>query len=709
MNRGFDWKFYVDHYPDLKAITSEREALRHWRLHGKKEGRVSDVHQLERHKTQQNTSSSGVMQSSTGDGCRTASRFAVLIHIGNSKCKDALKAFLSRIPVGFADIYVSHYDADVEAWVQAWNPVKTYLVPNRGMDILPFLTILADIADKYDGFLKLHSKTDEHWRTMMYESLMPKHYQGYQWIAEQMKEGFMVGSEAYRYEIAAQPVNRDLIHDLVKDYPYIDNDKITASWNVVNNESTLLDVDFYLKYHPDLRTSHKRCQIDAKKAKMHFKHSRNKEKCRIGNPDDIIQAATVQYSFFAGTMFWMPQTIAKHAVAVFQAQQLPFEERYVTNVVARVTHSWEYLFGIMAHQLGSGLIGRQTVLFLLPEIGDPFTNPKTRKIIKMMYHLHTRPQYNVKVAFCTSGSEKYPLSLSKRFIANMLRYPDSDNTPFIDNAHERHNFKCDVVVCTSWETFKLGQSLRKDGNAHGILFFCQEPEDMPSSAGKSQNAIQSFYDDKEIPAITMTRYLARKVEEAGRVARPIPLDIKQLVYNHQHQANRTGVVVSYISFEPDRLPDLTKSVVKRLNDMYEDVQVHTFGTQGPHFEELHRVKHHGILSQSALADLYNQCQVGIVFSNGLSTNMPLEMRACGLRVIELDTEANRVDLDNTQFILVSPDVSTIVHQVDLLIKTDKGNEYDALYPAFWDTICNYHETTAFEQHLKELFMQPLFK
>jgi hypothetical protein len=39
---GFDWKFYLGFYPDLKrsGITNRRKAIRHWLQHGRAEGRI---------------------------------------------------------------------------------------------------------------------------------------------------------------------------------------------------------------------------------------------------------------------------------------------------------------------------------------------------------------------------------------------------------------------------------------------------------------------------------------------------------------------------------------------------------------------------------------------------------------------------------------------------------------------------------------------
>ena len=43
INKYFDWEYYLDTYPDLRAngIYTEKQALEHWNFYGKKEGRCS--------------------------------------------------------------------------------------------------------------------------------------------------------------------------------------------------------------------------------------------------------------------------------------------------------------------------------------------------------------------------------------------------------------------------------------------------------------------------------------------------------------------------------------------------------------------------------------------------------------------------------------------------------------------------------------------
>ena len=38
----FDWKFYLDEYPDLRinGVHTEKQAIDHWNTHGKVEGRI---------------------------------------------------------------------------------------------------------------------------------------------------------------------------------------------------------------------------------------------------------------------------------------------------------------------------------------------------------------------------------------------------------------------------------------------------------------------------------------------------------------------------------------------------------------------------------------------------------------------------------------------------------------------------------------------
>ena len=39
MNYLFDWKKYIENYPDLKFINTQEKAIRHWNRYGKNDDR----------------------------------------------------------------------------------------------------------------------------------------------------------------------------------------------------------------------------------------------------------------------------------------------------------------------------------------------------------------------------------------------------------------------------------------------------------------------------------------------------------------------------------------------------------------------------------------------------------------------------------------------------------------------------------------------
>lgn len=81
-----------------------------------------------------------------------------------------------------------------------------------------------------------------------------------------------------------------------------------------------------------------------------------------------------------------------------------------------------------------------------------------------------------------------------------------------------------------------------------------------------------------------------------------------------------------------------EEVARRLPGLH----VHCFG-QSNRIQAGFRSVEHGVLSPAKLGDLYRSVRVGVVLSATNHSLIPAEMMACGLPVVDLDTEATRMD------------------------------------------------------------------
>ncbi len=108
-------------------------------------------------------------------------KLAVVVHLYYVDLWPQIEAKLNNISVPF-DLFITLNERDKDFRPATNKPAKTvtYLVPNRGRDVLPFLYVAARIrAAGYEHVLKIHSKKSKHrkdgsnWFDSVIESLLP--------------------------------------------------------------------------------------------------------------------------------------------------------------------------------------------------------------------------------------------------------------------------------------------------------------------------------------------------------------------------------------------------------------------------------------------------------------------------------------------------------------------------------------------------------
>ena len=77
-------------------------------------------------------------------------------------------------------------------------------------------------------------------------------------------------------------------------------------------------------------------------------------------------------------------------------------------------------------------------------------------------------------------------------------------------------------------------------------------------------------------------------------------------------------------------------------------------------------EHKGIISPEQLGALYRDCHIGVVFSTTNYSLVPLEMMACDLPVVEVDTESTRAVFKNGEVSLASPNPEAIASTLERL-------------------------------------------
>ena len=108
------------------------------------------------------------------------------------------------------------------------------------------------------------------------------------------------------------------------------------------------------------------------------------------------------------------------------------------------------------------------------------------------------------------------------------------------------------------------------------------------------------------------------------------------------QAKPTFRIAFYCrSYTPRRAVGLGMTAFAELSRRRNDFEIVLFGEDPRERDFSFPFQDLGILSPSKLGELYRQCDLGVAFSATNFSLVPLEMMACGLPVLEIDTESTR--------------------------------------------------------------------
>lgn len=259
--------------------------------------------------------------------------------------------------ISFMKLIITYYKKDYR---EPLNNLKTNLdivclieVENRGMDIGGFLKSIAFLYENRDlysyktRFLKLHTKSlvkNKEWTLNlineillydMFDNKNPVIFGSDNFIYD--KENCNTINLNYKYMKNIYSRNEDSNIQEINSFFDIYNDKYLSNEEYYFNDLTP-STNFYTTYH---------CDLD-KSCKLHWETFGKKEQFRISNINYINTWAKNKNKFIAGTIFGFN----KRWLEIFMSYNLNYEfnileEEYVTNLIPRKVHSWEYYFGLI--------------------------------------------------------------------------------------------------------------------------------------------------------------------------------------------------------------------------------------------------------------------------------------------------------------------------------------------------------------------------
>ena len=233
----------------------------------------------------------------------------------------------------------------------------------------------------------------------------------------------------------------------------------------------------------------------------------------------------------------------------------------------------------------------------------------------------------------------------------------------------------DIAIATHWTSAYIVDAAK--GFAAKFYFVQDhEPEFYPTGT-ESLLARQTYSFD--LACICASPWLSHKMrEQYGRWARHF-----FLAYDHEKyrvlddtaertppvgETKRASIAVYARMGTSRRCVPLVLMACRHLAKKRDDFEVHFFGQDNLPFREVSfPARNHGVLNDEELARLYNSCDIGICFSATNYSLVPQEMMACGMPLIELDTESTRAIFPEGVVTLAGPDPLDIADKIEQLL------------------------------------------
>lgn len=200
----------------------------------------------------------------------------------------------------------------------------------------------------------------------------------------------------------------------------------------------------------------------------------------------------------------------------------------------------------------------------------------------------------------------------------------------------------DVIFATDWGSVSFVNSIE---NFKRRFYFVQDHEPEFYAQGSHAIAAKNTY-SHDLDCICASPWLQQLMEHKyGRWAREFWLSVDFDTYHLPSVERDNGDVVKIAfyarHFTSRRAVELGFLALEALADYGLNIEVHCFGAPLPFDSTPFKCIDHGICNTNQLAEIYQQCDIGVVFSATNYSLIPQEMMACGIPVAELDVESTR--------------------------------------------------------------------
>jgi glycosyltransferase involved in cell wall biosynthesis/GT2 family glycosyltransferase len=249
----------------------------------------------------------------------------------------------------------------------------------------------------------------------------------------------------------------------------------------------------------------------------------------------------------------------------------------------------------------------------------------------------------------------------------------------------------DAVIATGWSTAYLARAAT---GFHGKFYFVQDHEVEFYPTGAERLLAEQTY-HFGLSCICASPWLENLMRTRyGQWARSFHLAYDPDIYNVAADQNDPGqsprkplrIAVYARDHTERRCVALSLLALEQLALRRDDFEVHFFGQAVlPFFKAGYTATNHGVLSAEKLAELYRLCDVGICFSGTNYSLVPKEMMACGLPVLELDTDSTRTIFPIDVVTFAGPDPADIADKIAELLDNPAQRARQAKLARDWAT------------------------
>jgi glycosyltransferase involved in cell wall biosynthesis len=233
----------------------------------------------------------------------------------------------------------------------------------------------------------------------------------------------------------------------------------------------------------------------------------------------------------------------------------------------------------------------------------------------------------------------------------------------------------DICFATDrWTVFPLKHVTK----VRGRMYFVQDYEPDFYPVGSSSFLTKHTY-EAGFPCVTAGPYLEKLMtDKFGLWARSFNLAVDHNVYFQRDVLRETNSIYFYSRIEtPRRCVELGLLALEELARK-RNLDIYLFGSEIQQFPVSFPHTNLGICSEQKLAEIYSKGSLGLVLSGTNYSLIPQEMMACGMPVVELDTECNRLVYPKGSITLAQPVPDKIAEAVESILdnRVDKYVQSD---------------------------------